>query len=249
MNIDYQKLIEDFNQYGFCVAEGLFDTSDIEKVKRSFDNLYQASQTIDETQMLKLAQFVFNEDALNRIVWCGGYDEFLLDVGADKRILNIVSKILDTNEMVQLINQAHFKLPGQKVEFKWHQDSEHRRYGTHMWEDVDGKGSYVQTLLAIDDMRPDNGPLKFIPKSHREGHLNYKDDPSIIDEMLEKYGPVDVMLKAGDVAFFGPYVFHSSSLNKTDSPRRVLINGYAQPGANKREYPGAGLGRHLTLDA
>ena len=86
---------------------------------------------------------------------------------------------------------------------------------------------------------------------HSETILNEngKEDPSIIDEMLEKYEAVDVMLKAGDVAFFGPYVFHSSSLNKTDSPRRVLINGYAQPGANKREYPGVGLGRHLKLNS
>lgn len=249
MDLDYEKLVKDFYKDGYCIVEGLFDPSDLRNIEKSFDNLYRASQTLDETQMLKLAQFVFNEDALNRIVWCGGYDEFLLEIGADERILKVVSSILDSNEMVQLINQAHFKLPGQKVEFKWHQDSEHRRYGTHMWEDVDGRGSYVQTLLAIDDMNADNGPLKFIPNSHIEGHLNYKEDPSIIDEMLKKNEAIDVMLKAGDVAFFGPYVFHSSSLNKTDSPRRVLINGYAQPGANKREYPGAGLGRYLTLNS
>ena len=102
-------------------------------------------------------------------------------------------------------------------------------------------------LLWPDDMNSLNGPLKFIPKSHLQGHLNYKEDPSIIDELLEKLPAIDLKLKAGDVAFFGPYTFHSSSLNKTDSPRRVLINGYAQPGANKREYPGAGYGRRLTL--
>ncbi|MFG1498849.1 phytanoyl-CoA dioxygenase family protein [Halobacteriovorax sp. XZX-3] len=247
MELDFDKLVNDFYENGFCIVEGLFDYKEIKRIKRSFDNLYEASQTINETQMLKLAQFVFDKSALNRIVWCGGYDEHLLDIGADKRILNIVSKILESNEMVQLINQAHFKLPGQIVEFKWHQDSEHRRYGTELWEDVDGRGSYVQTVMAIDDMNSLNGPLKFIPKSHLQGHLNYKEDPSIIDELLDKLPSIDLQLKAGDVAFFGPYTFHSSSLNKTDSPRRVLINGYAQPGANKREYPGAGYGRHLTL--
>ncbi|MFG1487015.1 phytanoyl-CoA dioxygenase family protein [Halobacteriovorax sp. RZ-1] len=247
MELDYNKLVKDFYENGFCIVEGLFDYSEIKRIKRSFDNLYEASQTIDETQMLKLAQFVFDKTALNRIVWCGGYDEHLLDIGADKKILSVVSRILESNEMVQLINQAHFKLPGQIVEFKWHQDSEHRRYGTEMWEDVDGRGSYVQTVMAIDDMNSLNGPLKFIPKSHLQGHLNYKENPSIIDELLEKLPAIDLKLKAGDVAFFGPYTFHSSSLNKTDSPRRVLINGYAQPGANKREYPGAGYGRRLTL--
>ncbi len=248
MELDYKKLVNDFYENGFCIVEGLFDHNDIEKIKRSFDNLYQASTTINDTQMLKLAQFVFDKEALNRIVWCGGYDEHLLDVGADARITKIVASILDSDEMVQLINQAHFKLPGQIVEFKWHQDSEHRRYGTDMWEDVDGRGSYVQSVMAIDDMNSLNGPLKFIPKSHRQGHLNYKEDPSIIEDLLAKIPPIDLKLKAGDVAFFGPYTFHSSSLNKTDSPRRVLINGYAQPGANKREYPGAGLGRNIKVE-
>lgn len=247
MSLDYEKLVTEFYENGYCVVKGLFNESDINRIKESFDNLYHASLQLDDTQMLKLAQFVFTQEALNRIVWCGGYDEYLLDVGADKRILDIVGKILESQELVQLINQAHFKLPGQIVEFKWHQDSEHRRYGTDMWVDVDGKGSYVQTLLAIDDMNSMNGPLKFIPKSHLEGHKDYKTDPSIIDEILKTMPQVDVNLKAGDVAFFGPYTFHSSSLNKTDSPRRVLINGYALPGANKREYPGAGLGRRLSL--
>ena len=248
MTDKYEKLVNDFYENGYCIAQGLFNSQDLMAIKRSFDNLYQASLTINDTQMLKLAQFVFTQEALNRIVWCGGYDEHLLDVGADKRILEIVSKILDSNKMVQLINQAHFKLPGQIVEFKWHQDSEHRRYGTHMWEDVDGKGSYVQTVMAVDDMNSENGPLKFIPKSHLEGHLDYKEDPKIIENLLKEQREIEVELKAGDVVFFGPYTFHSSSLNRTDSPRRVLINGYAQPGANKREYPGVGLGRHLALD-
>ncbi|HEY6322362.1 MAG TPA: hypothetical protein VJA16_12460 [Thermoanaerobaculia bacterium] len=40
-------------------------------------------------------------------------------------------------------------------EFEAHQDSEHRRYGTAEWRDVGGRGSYVQSVVAIDDSTPD----------------------------------------------------------------------------------------------
>jgi hypothetical protein len=38
---------------------------------------------------------------------------------------------------------------------------------------------------------------------------------------------------------------HGSTANHSALPRRVLINGYACPGANGRVYPGAGSGRRL----
>jgi len=38
---------------------------------------------------------------------------------------------------------------------------------------------------------------------------------------------------------------HGSGPNEGTTPRRVLINGYAHPGANHRVYPGEGAGRRL----
>jgi ectoine hydroxylase-related dioxygenase (phytanoyl-CoA dioxygenase family) len=52
----------------------------------------------------------------------------------------------------------------------------------------------------------------------------------------------------GDTLFFGPYTAHASFANTSQSYRRVLINGYASPGANSRDYPGDGACRKLTVD-
>ena len=54
---------------------------------------------------------------------------------------------------------------------------------------------------------------------------------------------------AGSVIFFGPYAVHGSTPNRSATPRRVLINGYAYPGANGRVYPGEGSGRTLPRSA
>jgi hypothetical protein len=44
----------------------------------------------------------------------------------------------------------------------------------------------------------------------------------------------------------GPYTVHGSGPSTSANPRRVLINGYACPGADRLVYPGSGTGRDLT---
>ncbi len=60
---------------------------------------------------------------------------------------------------------------------------------------------------------------------------------------------VTILAKLGDTLFFGPYTAHASFENTSDTYRRILINGYAYPGANQRVYPGDGAGRSLSVDS
>jgi hypothetical protein len=60
---------------------------------------------------------------------------------------------------------------------------------------------------------------------------------------------VTIAAQPGDTLFFGPYTAHASSENRSGRYRRVLINGYAYPGANRRVYPGDGAGRRLIAPA
>ena len=92
------------------------------------------------------------------ISWPGGF------------LVSLPAQLLGSRQVTQLINQAHYKLAGDGLEFPWHQDSAHRRYGGEAWSDVNGRGSYVQTVLAVDPAYSDNGPLYLIPGSSRMGH-------------------------------------------------------------------------------
>lgn len=239
--------IIEYNTNGFIILRNLFSDVEINMVIKNFDLLWDLSRTLNfETNEIDGAQFVFEKSALNRIVWCGGVSKYLLELAKDPRITKPVSQLLGSEKLNQILNQAHFKMPGEKVEFKWHQDSEHRRYGTDMWRDVNGNGSFVQTILAVDQMSTENGPLIFIPESHHQGHLDLKTNTDYL-EKINSMTKIEAVMQPGDVAFFGPYTVHSSQVNLSKSPRRVLINGYAYPGANSRLYPGAGLGREIDI--
>ncbi len=239
--------IKEFNETGFLILRELFSSQEINDIKESFDLLWDISKTLNKTtNEINGAHFVFDKGDLNRIVWCGAVESKLLGYARDERITKPVSQLLGSNKLNQIINQAHFKMPGQKVAFKWHQDSEHRRYGTEMWKDINGEGSYVQTILAIDEMLPENGPLMCIPNSHKHGHLDLQNNSGWMSK-IEEMDKVELVMQPGDLVLFGPYTVHSSQVNQSNSPRRILINGFAYPGANSRVYPGAGQGVEIEI--
>jgi ectoine hydroxylase-related dioxygenase (phytanoyl-CoA dioxygenase family) len=242
------KQITEFLDRGYIVIPKVFDQHDLNLMIKATEGLLNSSKSLNTTtQMFKGSSFVFENQALHRVVWAGAHENDLLKLGADLRILEPVSQLLHSIEMDQLINQIHFKMPGDDIEFEWHQDSQHRGYGTADWADVNGIGSYIQTLVAIDEVTADKGPVKFVPGSHKLGHvgLNNIADVSMVCDVATAE---ELLMQPGDIVLFHPYVIHASTKNVSSTPRRVLINGYSYPGANHKKYPGEGSGRRLNLN-
>lgn len=238
--------IEDFYTIGFVVLPGLFARDEIQGISRCFDRLQRIAQQLKTTQVCEGSQFVVEDQRIDRIVWMGGAEPELLKIGEDPRLLMPVSQLLNVESMQQLICQGHYKLPGDEVKFDWHQDSQHRGFGTEDWIDIDGRGSYVQTLMAIDEVTEENGPVSFIPYSVQRGYLALEQHSNPL-EVFDVESAVPILMQPGDVAFFSPYAIHGSQPNYSEGPRRVFINGFATPGANRRAYPGEGAGRMVHL--
>jgi len=238
--------IEALHTRGFAVIRGFMPPAEVRALSQSFDHLLEIARTDADPGS---AQFVVDRDPfrLHRVVWCGGADPRLAALGSDPRYLRLAAEALGSTELVQLIQQAHYKLPGDGVAFNWHQDASNRRYGSELWSDINGRGSFVQMALAIDPMRPDNGPLQMIPGSQRLGFVADPHTGQIPAELIDLDQAVTVELEPGDLALFGPFTLHHSAPNRSSIPRRLFLQGYALPGANHREYPGCGLGvtRHL----
>jgi ectoine hydroxylase-related dioxygenase (phytanoyl-CoA dioxygenase family) len=239
-----------FFDTGFTVQPDVFAAAEVAQMREAFDRLESTARRIGSTAMHNGSQFVVdttpeNRIKIHRIVWCGAAEPVLSGFGSDPRLLELAAQLLGSRSMNQLINQAHFKLPGDGVAFPWHQDSTHRRYGMAEWTDVNGRGSYVQTITALDDIGEDNGPLLFIPGAR--DHLGLPPDGTL-PPWLDPATAVPATMRAGSVLLFGPYSVHGSQPNTSTRPRRTFINGYAYPGANARIYPGEGAGRLLSCE-
>ena len=245
--------MEAFFSVGYVVCPDVFGAGEVDEMLRAFDRLESVARRLGRTQMHDGSLFVLAdpqrgndppEVSIQRIVWCGAAEPRLAEYGQDPRLVGMAAAVLGSRRMHQLINQAHFKLPGDGVEFPWHQDSTHRRYGGREWVDANGRGSYVQIVVALDDMTEENGPLQFVPGSCKLGHVEHVGDGGRLpDDAIDPASIVSITARAGSVVLFGPYTFHRSRANRSSRPRRAFINGFAYPGANSRVYPGRGAGR------
>jgi len=242
-----------FDEGGFIVRRGLFRDDEVRNVRAALERLYSKAQTLRATGDHDGAFFALSAPSegpvvVQRVVWAGGAEPGLLTLSEDPRLADLALDLLGTTACEQLLCQAHYKMPNDGVAFDWHQDIQHRDKGNDTWRDVNGRGSFVQTILLVDDMTEENGPLEFVPRDAARLDANGRlvRDGGI---QVDTSRAIPVTGRAGDVLLFGPYAVHGSMPNRSTSPRRVLINGYAAPGANKRVYPGRGACRVLPAPA
>lgn len=134
----------------------------------------------------------------------------------------------------------HCKPPETGMPFPMHQDSpfyQHEGFG------------FVDAIVHVDDATLDNGCLKFIPGSHKQGHLQHvlknPDDTSCsphlptTDYRLAEAVPCPA--EAGDVVAFSIYTVHGSEINGTDKWRRLVRVGYRDP--RNTQIAGQSIGR------
>lgn len=204
-----EQQVEAFYDVGFLVVPGVFSSREIQEMKDASDRLQDLADTLtgitevqgslfvvetkpqeqffaSEIQEMEQAGFrVPRRVRIHRIQWVGAAEPVFQRYGEDPRLLQMAAQVLGSPQMNHLVNQIHYKFPHDGVEFPWHQDSQYRRFGTDLWKDINGKGSFVQIAVAIDEMTPENGPLQFIPYSGQKGHLGL-DKLSNLQELLER---------------------------------------------------------------
>lgn len=243
------SLRSDLDANGYAIVRGLVPAAEVAVLAAGFDRLLAQARALGGSADVGDARFVVDAAPfrVRRVVWCGGAEPVLAPYGADPRFVRLAVEALGVDPVVQLIQQAHFKLPHDGVDFAWHQDASNRRYGTDLWRDVDGRGSFVQIAFAIDPQGPGNGGLRVIPGSHRLGFVADVETGALPDGCVNEADAIAPDLEPGDALVFGPFAIHGSEPNQSDRSRRLFIQGYATPGANRRTYPGSGLGIARSL--
>jgi ectoine hydroxylase-related dioxygenase (phytanoyl-CoA dioxygenase family) len=259
--------ISAFWKEGYVTVPGLFSSDEVQRISMLANEIaadtqqFKAPTTGQTFEKLQGSQIVLSVNnsvqAINRVVWAAAAKPELLTYGRDNKILAPVSQLLESDSADHLINQLHYKMPGDGVSFPWHQDEQNRRRFDNDWQDINAKGSFVQTLMAIDPCNADNGPLNVIPGSHHWGYLefgNFLQTDSLQSLLTSKNISVDVnaaqipiLMSPGDVMFMHPLVVHGSWPNNSNQSRLMFINGFSYPGANQKPYPGDGSAKRISL--
>jgi ectoine hydroxylase-related dioxygenase (phytanoyl-CoA dioxygenase family) len=230
--------LERYREQGFAVVRGVFGPGEVALLAAAFDRVYGRGLGHPASFRHQNVFFRLTHDPkAGRIVrmvqWPSYFDEVLARYRTDRRILEILAPLLGKN-LKQIINQMHWKPPGASaVEFGYHQDIRFRRPRDAY---RDPAISYVQTGIAIDPHRRENGAMTMIPGSHRRGELaigpsgrvmdRQLSDADLLEFGLDPRGAVDLELEPGDVALWHLCTVHGSGPNLSARDRRFYLNGY-----------------------
>ena len=224
---------------GYAIVRGLFDPAEVQEIAAAADQVY--AEGVAHGRSFRHGNLFYNvatdgagESIVRMAQWPSYHQPVLNGVRLDHRIAELLEPLIGGN-LKQIINQIHWKAPGSLGDFAWHQDSKSRRPD---WAFRNLATSYVQTGLALDAHTPESGCLRFIPRSHSRGDLRMNcsthslgeamRDAVLKDAGLSASDAIDVLLEAGDLALWSPYLVHGSGTNRSSHKRRFYINGYVR---------------------
>ena len=81
----------------------------------------------------------------------------------------------------------------------------------------------VALRVSLDDSTADNGPLRVLPGTHRNGVLTDEQ----VAELAKAVQPIDCLTASGGVVAMRPLTIHASSKSVGAQPRRILHIEYA----------------------
>ena len=234
-----QPHVGQYHRDGYAIVRGLFTRDEVEAIGAAADQVHE--EGVRHGRSFRHGNLFYNVAPgadggaeVRMAQWPSYHQPALNAVRLDRRFLEVLEPLIG-RDLKQIINQVHWKAPGGRGEFAWHQDSRfrlpaqaYRNLGT----------SYVQTGLAIDPHTTASGCMRFIPRSHLQGELDLDrstevlgtslSDSALLAAGLPPEDVVELVLDPGDLALWSPYLVHGSGTNRSDHRRRLYINGYVR---------------------
>jgi non-heme Fe2+,alpha-ketoglutarate-dependent halogenase len=199
-----------FNRDGYLKGIRIFSAEEMTEVRRYFDELLARTLAAGgDSYSISTAHLRYGR---------------VYDLLTHARVVARVTDLLGDNVIAW---GSHFfcKMPGDGKRVSWHQDSSY-------WPLTPSKA--VTVWLAIDDADAGNACMRYIPASHRLGHLTYtlseNDEVNVLNQTVtgaEKLGePVDVELRAGEISIHSDLLLHGSEANRSTRRRCGLTLRY-----------------------
>ncbi len=218
--------LKQYHEKGYHVERGLLSQKEIDALFASLRSVIRR-ETVDsdriflqEEPALKDAQADVPPEGriYRKIEGLVRWNEDYNNLASHPRILGIIESVAGPD--IKVFRDALMMKPPRHGSPKpWHQDSAY-----WLIEPMD----LISVWIALDDATAENGCMRVIPGSHREGLIEHKQlfDFQVEDSQIDLSREVPVEMKAGDGLFFHSLLLHATSPNTSDKSRRAMIVSY-----------------------
>lgn len=225
-----QQQLDGYSKDGYVLLDPIFSPAELDEMRAEADRLIEltidASLALDELSPRLDMQRRDGKLIVRKIQPVNDFSELFTKVSADERIVSPLRQLLDS-EPVLMEEKLNYKQiipdPG-KIEAA--DEGESFPYHTDLaYFGLDGyPRESLSSALFIDDATPENGPLRVLPGSqHREWPIQEQWPPLVEQGVVPEEEVIDVLGPAGSLLIFHSALVHSSSENRTDKPRRLMI--------------------------
>jgi phytanoyl-CoA hydroxylase len=217
-----------FDQHGYFVAHGLFDSGETTFCRDYFTRLREAGAYPGDVVGVDPA----SDDPLKRyprMIHMHRWDQIALDWLLEPRLAGALTTLLGGREPFAVQTMLYFKPPGARGQAV-HQDQYYLRVKP---------GTCIAAWMALDPCDQENGCLEVLPGSQDWPVLctiPADTTQSFTDITVPLPGDAElapVIMEPGDVLFFNGSLVHGSKPNRSDRFRRSLVGHYIEGDARE----------------
>lgn len=231
VNLMTREHVDQYWQDGYTIVRGVFTEAEIHQLSQACDRWKFTANLLGRTwrkqnTIIWVDRMQDGQDVFRGMQWPSYHDPVMDHFRCDPRLLMLIEPLIGS-DVKQIINQLHWKKPGSKITWPLHRDVRSRQ-PVDAFRDL--FHSWVQTGIAIDPHRTENGAMKVVPGSHRDCEHNPHDKSLYVTPQYAKDPRIhDMVLNPGDVALWSAYTVHGGGFNTTEfQDRRLYINGFVR---------------------
>ncbi len=227
-------LVELYKRDGYAIIRRLISSAEVANLAAACDAAHAEGLAHGRSYRHGNLHYRLDHGEVRMVQWAVRRHAALDVLRIDPRIGRLLDPFLG-GDIKQIINQVHWKTPGGRGDFAFHQDSRFRK-PVQAYRNLGA--SYVQTGLAIDPHNPLSGGLQFLPGSHLHGDLGLALDAAVMENRpqeeqllaagLDPSKLITLDIEPGDFVLWSPYLVHGSATNHAGHYRRFYINGYVR---------------------
>ena len=224
--------VEFYHEHGYLRIPQMFSAAEMDDLERDLERLVAewASTTPGWTGPWRRAYMDEATEKASKLTAMHDlhfYSQAWMRAVTHPDLTEAVGDLLGPN--VELHHSTmHIKPPSTGHPFPMHQDNP-------FYAHTDGR--YVDVLVHIDDTCHENGEIRFLDGSHKQGALEHVTKladgtgctPHLPTDQYRLEDTVAVPAQRGDVVCFSIHTIHGSHINQTDKARRMVRVGYRDP--------------------
>ncbi len=205
--------VANFRADGFLVVDEVFSASEIADLRAAVDAADLPAEQLRQG----------GDSATIHLLGLTSRHPAFAALARDQRIVQLIVPLLGPDIQLQHAKLAVKPQARERGPYPWHQDF---AYFPHTNTDL------VAVMVMLDDATPDNGCMRMVRGSHRDGLADHRVDGAFSGGCTEprrwadESRIVDVTPRAGGLSIHHCLTLHGSPANRSGMPRRGIVFQY-----------------------